>query len=492
MKSYDIFISYRRVGGADKARTIKAELELQGFHVFLDFDELKDGVFDQRIIHAIESAPIFMMILTPHALDRCMDEQDWVRREIEYAIAQQKHVVPIDADRSFDGFDAQLPTSIKEGLGLHQFSEVMFGQLFKESVAKMIRDRIRPVLEQNADGSTAVPSGVGALIHLETDVDCRIYRFGKEVTVALKGEDTVIRLTRGKHKLEFVSLQNEADRLSMLYPVPENDFEDLLTIELLAVQQKREAEEREAAKRVEKARLAQEKAEREAAAKAEAARLAEIEEKEREARHKANMERLANIKADEQCRFGGKGRDGIYKVGDYYDDGVKRGVVFEVSQDGRHGKILSLVQTCLPWAAGKNFGSLFHRDTPTKQFHGLVDVQNGMNNQMAIAQIANWQEKYPAFAWCANLGTGWYLPAIEELKLFTTNDRVHEAVNCTLYAKGGTPLDKKGTFSWNWSSTEENKQFNSQFCAWYVLMSLGGPNYGPKRQDGSVRAVSAF
>lgn len=256
MKSYDIFISYRRVGGADKARTIKAELELQGFHVFLDFDELKDGVFDQRIIHAIESAPIFMMILTPHALDRCMDEQDWVRREIEYAIAQQKHVVPVNADRSFDGFDAQLPTSIKEGLGLHQFSEVMFGQLFKESVAKMIRDRIRPVLEQNADRSTAAPSGVGALIHLETDVDCRIYRFGKEIAIALQGEDTVIRLTRGKHKLEFVSLQNEADRLSMLYAVPENDFEDLLTIKLLAVQQKREVEERETTVEAESKRFA--------------------------------------------------------------------------------------------------------------------------------------------------------------------------------------------------------------------------------------------
>ena len=474
MKSYDIFISYRRVGGADKARTIKAELELQGFHVFLDFDELKDGVFDQRIIHAIESAPIFMMILTPHALDRCLDEQDWVRREIEYAIAQQKHVVPVNADRSFDGFDAQLPTSIKEGLGLHQFSEVMFGQLFKESVAKMIRDRIRPVLEQNADRSTAVPSGVGALIHLETDVDCRIYRFGKEVTVALKGEDTIIRLTRGKHKLEFVSLLNEADRLSMLYPVPENDFEDLLTIELLAVQQKREAEEREAA------------------AKAEAARLAEMKKKEREARHKANMERLANIKADEQYRFGGKGRDGIYKVGDYYDDGVKRGVVFEVSQNGRHGKILSLVQTRVPWAADKNFGSLFHRDHPTKQFHGLADEQNGMNNQMAIAQIANWQKKYPAFAWCANLGAGWYLPAIEELKLFTTNDRVHEAVNCTLYAKGGTPLDKKGAVSWYWSSTEENKQFKSQFCAWLVGMSRGYTYSFSKGNDNYVRAVSAF
>lgn len=452
MKSYDIFISYRRVGGADKARTIKAELELQGFHVFLDFDELKDGVFDQRIIHAIESAPIFMMILTPHALDRCMDEQDWVRREIEYAIAQQKHVVPVNADRSFDGFDAQLPTSIKEGLGLHQFSEVMFGQLFKESVAKMIRDRIRPVLEQNADRSTAVPSGVGALIHLETDVDCRIYRFGKEVTVALKGEDTVIRLTRGKHKLEFVSLQNEADRLSMLYAVPENDFEDLLTIELLAIQHKREAEEREAAKKIE-----------------------------------------------EEYRLNGKGRDGIYQVGDYYDDGVKQGVVFEVSQDGRHGKILSLKQADeLSWAANKNLGSLFHRENPAKQFHGLTDEQNGMNNQMAIAQIANWQEKYPAFAWCANLGAEWYLPAIEELVLFTLDESVYDAVNCTLAAKEGTELCNIEDDFGYWSSTEDNESNSSgEFCAWGVDEEEDEDGFlcswsFYKSASLYVRAVSAF
>jgi len=29
-----------------------------------------------------------------------------------------------------------------------------------------------------------------------------------------------------------------------------------------------------------------------------------------------------------------------YKVGDYYDDGMKEGVIFEVSDDGMHGKIL--------------------------------------------------------------------------------------------------------------------------------------------------------
>lgn len=47
---YDIFISYRRATGKNFARIIKPELEKRGFSVFLDFDELKDSVFDKRYI----------------------------------------------------------------------------------------------------------------------------------------------------------------------------------------------------------------------------------------------------------------------------------------------------------------------------------------------------------------------------------------------------------------------------------------------------------
>ena len=36
-------------------------------------------------MEAIDAAPIFMVILSPHALDRCANADDWVRREIEYA-----------------------------------------------------------------------------------------------------------------------------------------------------------------------------------------------------------------------------------------------------------------------------------------------------------------------------------------------------------------------------------------------------------------------
>ena len=91
--AYDIFISYRRDGGKELARPLKSELELRGYRVFLDFDELKDGVFDRRIMEAIDAAPIFMVILSPHALDRCANADDWVRREIEYALEHDRHFI---------------------------------------------------------------------------------------------------------------------------------------------------------------------------------------------------------------------------------------------------------------------------------------------------------------------------------------------------------------------------------------------------------------
>ena len=146
--AYDIFISYRREGGADKARVLKTELEKRGFNVFLDFDELKDGIFDERIMDAIKGAPIFMLLLSPNALDRCCEEGDWVRKEIEFAIKTERHIIPVNPDLSFKNFPISTPPFIVKGVQQHQISEIMFGQLFNASMDKMVTERIRPALAE--------------------------------------------------------------------------------------------------------------------------------------------------------------------------------------------------------------------------------------------------------------------------------------------------------------------------------------------------------
>lgn len=62
---YDIFVSYRRKGGGKEyARTLTSELTRLGYKVFLDFNELKDSKFGPQIIEAIDSASVFLFILS--------------------------------------------------------------------------------------------------------------------------------------------------------------------------------------------------------------------------------------------------------------------------------------------------------------------------------------------------------------------------------------------------------------------------------------------
>lgn len=167
-----------------------------------------------------------------------------------------------------------------------------------------------------------------------------------------------------------------------------------------------------------------------------------------------------------------------YKVGDYYDDGRKQGVVFDISSDGKHGKILSLWESKdVMWSSEK--GTTL----------GVADAHNGDNNLQVVKNVENWRLKYPAFASCADAGSGWYLPAIEELKLFVLNERVRDAVNVTLKDKG----QKLPKVAWwklmtdYWSSTE--KDANE---VWTADVSSGGSVGQDKDNYSRVRPVAKF
>lgn len=167
---------------------------------------------------------------------------------------------------------------------------------------------------------------------------------------------------------------------------------------------------------------------------------------------------------------GGKGRNGVYQVGNYYEDGTKEGVVIEVDGSGRHGKIVGLNEVELQWCTSEEY----KREVKT----GATDKDDGRNNQVCIQQIADWRSKYPAFAWCANQGEGWYLPAPNELNMIY---REKDKINRTLAKMGRDKV--QGLY---WSS------FDDEPLACIVSMSYGGTGYVNKYDLNSVRAVSAF
>lgn len=169
-----------------------------------------------------------------------------------------------------------------------------------------------------------------------------------------------------------------------------------------------------------------------------------------------------------------------YKVGDYYNENGKEGVVFAVDATGRHGKIVGMkyskekLQWCTYEQCDKNVST------------GATNLFDGMRNQHAIERIAGWREKYPAFAWCAAQGEGWYLPAIEELKTLLLNDAVYNVVNRILIRHWGVKLpDKNATGPW--SSSEKDRSI-----AWYLFMYGGDSNSAYGNCFHYVRAVSAF
>ena len=206
---------------------------------------------------------------------------------------------------------------------------------------------------------------------------------------------------------------------------------------------------------------------------------------------KAEKERIA------QMVDAGKGRDGVFQVGDYYNVNGKEGVVFEVDASGRHGKIINM-------AVPKISRQWTSNDNENVRWIKASSKTDGLANMKAVQQRPNWYKKYPAFAWCADLGEGWYLPAIEELKLFTLNKHVHDIVNQTIAKKGGVLLynvDKSG-WHWYWSSTEGTRRQSlyqdgrspetGSCCVYIVNMFYGKTEDTPKSGYGGTRAIAKF
>lgn len=150
---YDIFISYRRAGGAQYARILQLMLAQRGYKVFLDYDELTDGIFSDHIKAAIKDAPVFMLVLSEGSLKRCVNEDDWVRQEIILATQHDKHFVPVNPDNKFDGIPDGVPDEIAKAAGSHQQSEIGFGQTLGVTIDLLIKNRLVPTIGSRTGAS---------------------------------------------------------------------------------------------------------------------------------------------------------------------------------------------------------------------------------------------------------------------------------------------------------------------------------------------------
>ena len=165
-----------------------------------------------------------------------------------------------------------------------------------------------------------------------------------------------------------------------------------------------------------------------------------------------------------------------YAVGDYYYDGVKEGVVFEIWDNGNSGKIVSMTKSSssLPWSSDAD---------EQKRLIGADSETDGAYNMAVVKAITDWESKYPAFKWCADLGESWYLPATQELIIINNNKTTVDE----------NLIDKLGSDDYYWSSTENDFQYSTgEFSAWYFSMHSSDTFKRSKSRNAQVRAVATF
>lgn len=93
-KKFDLFISYRRMGGKEFAGRLHDRLEKKGYRVFLDVEKLNSGKYRKQIFTYIEHITDFLLVLSPNALN-FSGHNDLFQEEIEYALKCKKHIILI-------------------------------------------------------------------------------------------------------------------------------------------------------------------------------------------------------------------------------------------------------------------------------------------------------------------------------------------------------------------------------------------------------------
>lgn len=174
-----------------------------------------------------------------------------------------------------------------------------------------------------------------------------------------------------------------------------------------------------------------------------------------------------------------KPQEKMYEVGDIYDNGFIRGMVFTVDETGEHGMMMSLGDTVTVWsyAYEEAMGSF-----PT----------DGLSNTKAVFGMDNWRNNYPGFLWCYNMNVmgidRWFIPNPYELyQLYSVYVLDKDGFNNMLEAAGGVPVRDEVY----WTSNESGQEIAIPFD-----MSVGENVFYPtdmdKRKEYRFRAFCSF
>lgn len=109
--NYENFISYRRKDTSLEVKNLYDASLKRGHSTFCDIYSLGSGKFDEELQNVIDGCTNFILVLGPQSLDKCIDESDWLYKEINEAIEKKKNIICVFTSRSFE-FPETLPSQI--------------------------------------------------------------------------------------------------------------------------------------------------------------------------------------------------------------------------------------------------------------------------------------------------------------------------------------------------------------------------------------------
>lgn len=209
----DVFISYRRNGGATVARLLCDVLNQRNISTFFDKENLGEGDFDNAIEKNLHAARNFILIVSPKLFDRGRDangqydakatESDWVYREIRIALESGKPIIPIFVDGE-QGFPALLPMGIE---GISRKDALTLGHDHFESELQKLISRIKTNKDQLIETYIKKLSSLPPREQCETIIG---------VCQEIGGESATLEITKlASNKLRQLIINNKNSSLAI-------------------------------------------------------------------------------------------------------------------------------------------------------------------------------------------------------------------------------------------------------------------------------------
>jgi hypothetical protein len=162
-----IVLSYRR----DDSKWIAGRIfdRLEGHYgrgnVFMDIDTIPVGLdFREYLQQSLERCDILLAVVGPrwlgtdeHGRHAVADETDWVRIEIETALAKKIPVIPILIDRLRMPKASDLPETLRD-FAFRQAAEVDSGVDFRSHMERLIRSMDQYLQRRSAEPATSLPA----------------------------------------------------------------------------------------------------------------------------------------------------------------------------------------------------------------------------------------------------------------------------------------------------------------------------------------------